>query len=136
SCYVRLKNSISFETRCKGMFLEQDIKVNGFEFEKGMTLTAKELEKLDYLPVKELHVSSLEKKEFISRKYHSHNFQVLGRELAEDVVIESKIIPAGTVLTVPLLKQIEETPIRTIMVKNGNSVEPVSRTLTSNQFNN
>lgn len=136
TCAIRLSNAILYQERCKGLYLENSIDVNGYSFEADQSLSARELEQLDYLPVKELKVYSLEKKEFISRKYHTHNFQVLGRVLAETIESDDFKIEAGTTLTISLIKKIEATSIRTIAVEKPGGVEYVSRPLSGNEFSN
>lgn len=131
---IRLKRSVSFKYRGKNMYLAKTIKVNGEVFEKDLSLEAKHLDALDYLPVDELPVYSSDKKKHILRKNSVYSFRALGCTLEEDVDVEGYIIPKGTVLDIADLRRIDSTSLDKIAISFDGKKTVCSRKLFDGSF--
>ena len=80
----RLNYFQSFSYRANGRRLAQSVNCNGYRFDKGIILSAQELDVLDKLPITELQVE-FNDKVYHLRKFSKFTFDVLGCTLGEDL---------------------------------------------------
>lgn len=125
---VRLSRMLSFQTRAKNTYLDEDIQLGKYKFTKGQPLDSKYLEQLDFLPVDSLKVSDSSHKSYVLRKSSIHNFRALGLTLAKEVVLsDGAIMPIGTVLTIDDLRKLNKTNHAKIEVEGSDGVVPIQR---------
>jgi DNA-directed RNA polymerase beta subunit/DNA-directed RNA polymerase beta' subunit len=115
---VRMKNTLSFKERCRNLFLGETLTVGEKIYREGMVLDPRTLEELDYCSVDFLKVYDSNKKVYIVRKTSIFNFRALGCVLEEDVRVGNSIVSKGTVLTVEVLKQLDQSLVDNILVSN------------------
>lgn len=121
---VRMKRMLSFSARCKNTYLGKAVSFGEYKFEKGVPLDSRVLETLDYLPIDTLEVVSAERKKYTIKKNSDFNFRALGGTLMEDVPLDKSVVPAGTELTVPVLRELSQSTRDSIKVRlNGKLID-------------
>lgn len=114
---ARLNYYQSFSYRANGRSLAQTVDCNGYKFEKGIILSAQELEVLDKLPLSELQVEYNDKIYHL-RKFSKFTFDVLGCTLAEDVLTYT----AGTKITEDMVDQLNASSLTSLVLKGNKKV--------------
>lgn len=126
---VRMKRALNFKERCRNLFLDEDLEINGKTYKRGMVLDARTLEEIDYSPINTLKVYNTDRKRFTVKKNSIFNFRALGYTLEQDVTVAGRTYEKGTVLTVDILRALDKSRERSILVSNGNVTINCSRKL-------
>jgi DNA-directed RNA polymerase beta subunit/DNA-directed RNA polymerase beta' subunit len=114
---IRLARTLSFAYRCRGMYLKEEVNLAGYNFAADSLLSIQDLEILDYLPVDSIKVYSSDKV-FTVRKYLDTNFRALGMTLNKKVDLPRKTLEVGTVLDLDMLKELTQSKVFEIEVKD------------------
>jgi DNA-directed RNA polymerase subunit beta' len=132
---VRMKVSMSFRDRCKGMILAEDVKVLDNVYKAGTQLDARILEEIDYSPIDELKVYNSNKNFFIVRKSSIFNFRALGMKLEQDLKVEQGVLQKGIILSVDDLRRLDDLEISSIAVSDGDRVYNCTRKVFTGTLN-